>query len=126
MGDTMSRCPDVHRSSIPVKRRDTLPTELAAQWEMTFHDFKSEDFRVGLAIVGRVGMWVVAQSGQHGGDDSHVPHNIRWDLTHPLGQCLHVDGLDDLVCGALHPGKTEKRVVFRPPLPKVVFSITNS
>lgn len=69
-----------------------------------------QDFGVRPAIVWGVGMWVVAQSGQHGGDDSHVPHYISWDLSHPLGQCLYINRLDDLVCGPLHPGKVEKNV----------------
>lgn len=67
-----------------------------------------QDLGVRPAVVGRVGVGVVAQSGQHGGDDSHVPHHVSWDLPHPLGQGLHVDGLDDLICGPLHPGKTER------------------
>lgn len=71
-----------------------------------------QDFGVRPAIVGRVGMGVVAQPGQHGGDDSHVPHHIRWDLSHPFGQGLHIDRSDDLVCGSLHPNKTQNRVYF--------------
>lgn len=57
-------------------------------------------------------MGVVAQSGKHGGDDGHVPHHVSWNLPHPFGQGLHVDGLDDLVCGPLHPDGTMKRVCF--------------
>lgn len=71
-----------------------------------------QDFGVRSAIVGRVGVGVVAQSGQHGGDDGHVPHHVSWDLPHPLRQGLHVDGLDDLVCGPLHPDNRTKDVCF--------------
>lgn len=67
-----------------------------------------QDFGVRPAVVGRVGVGVVAQSGQHGGDDGHVPHHVGGDLPHPLGQGLHIDGLDDLVCGPLHPGQTDE------------------
>lgn len=69
-----------------------------------------QDVGVRPAIVRRVGVWIVAQSGQHWCDDSHVPHHVSWDLPHPLGQGLHIDWLDDLVCGPLHPNRTEKNV----------------
>lgn len=72
-----------------------------------------QNFGVRPAVVGRVGMGVVAQSGQHGGDDGHVPHHVSWNLPHPLGQGLHVDGLDDLVCGPLHPDGTTKKCLFQ-------------
>lgn len=62
-----------------------------------------QDFGVRPAVVRRVGMGVVSQSGQHGGYDSHVPHDVRRNLPHPLGQGLHIDRLDYLVCGSLHP-----------------------
>lgn len=69
-----------------------------------------QDFGVRSAIAGRVGMGVVTQPGQHRGDDSHVPHNIWWDLSNPFGQGLHIDRFDDLVCGPLHPNNTQKHV----------------
>lgn len=68
-----------------------------------------QDFGVRSAVVGRVGEGVVTQSGQHRGDDRHVPHHVCWDLSHPLGQSLHIDGLDHLVGGPLHPGHTERK-----------------
>lgn len=71
-----------------------------------------QDFGIRPAIVGRVGVGVVAQSGKHGGDDSHVPHHISWDLPHPLGQGLHIDRLDDLVCRSLNPNKRKTNVCF--------------
>ena len=71
-----------------------------------------QDCGVRPAIVGRVGMGIVTQSGQHRGNDGHVPHHISWDFPHPLGQGLHIDGLDDLVCGSLHPNNTTKNVCF--------------
>lgn len=44
-----------------------------------------QDEGVGPAIVGRVGEGIIAEPGQHGGDDRHVPQHIWGDLTHPLG-----------------------------------------
>lgn len=67
-----------------------------------------QNFGVRPTVVGGVSVGVVAQSGQHGGDDGHVPHHISWNLPHPFGQGLHVDGLDDLVSGPLHPGDQTK------------------
>ncbi len=43
------------------------------------------DEGVGPAVVGRVGVGIIAEPGQHGGDDRHVPQHIWGDLTHPLG-----------------------------------------
>lgn len=57
-------------------------------------------------VVGRVGVGVVAQALQHGGDFSHVAHHVRGDVAHPRGEGVRVDGLHHLVCGALHPAAT--------------------
>lgn len=74
---------------------------------------------VGVAVVGRVGIGVVAKPRQHGGDLGHVPHHIPRDLAGPLGERLQVHGLDDLVCGPLDPGERPQGHLgqLRPPHP---------
>lgn len=68
-----------------------------------------QDEGVGPAVVRRAGMGVVSEPGQHWGDDGHVPQHILGDFTHPLGQGLHVDRLDHLVSGSLHPTEQQKK-----------------
>lgn len=70
-----------------------------------------QDEGVGPAVVRRVGVGVVSEPGQHGGDDGHVPQHILGDFTHPLGQSLHVDWLDHLVCGPLNPAEQQQKNV---------------
>lgn len=72
-------------------------------------------FLVWLPIVGGVGIGVVAQLGQHGGDHWHVLQDVSWDLPHPLGQGFHVHWLDHLVCGSFNPGEGEKKIIFSIP-----------
>lgn len=67
---------------------------------------------VWLAIVGGVGIGVVAQLGQHGGNHWHVLQDVSWDLPHPLGQGFHVHWLDHLVGGSFNPGEREKILYF--------------
>lgn len=67
-------------------------------------ELRLEGLRSG--VVGRVGMGVVAQTRQHGGDVSHVVNHVRRDVAHPCGEGVRVDGLHHLVSGALHPAAT--------------------
>lgn len=60
-------------------------------------------------VVGRVGVGVVAQTRQHGGDFRHVVHHVRGDVAHPCGKGVCVDRLHHLVRGSLHPAA--KRMV---------------
>lgn len=72
-------------------------------------------FLVWLAIVGGVGIGVIAQLGQHGGNHWHVLQDISWDLPNPLGQGFHVHWLDHLVSGSFNPGEEEKKKLFSIP-----------
>lgn len=42
------------------------------QWQNTHPSSVVQNSRVWPAVVGRVGVWVVAEPRQHGGDDGHV------------------------------------------------------
>ena len=64
-----------------------------------------DDNGVGVAVVGRVCIGVIAEPGQHGGNLGHVPQHIPRDVASPLGESFQVHGLDDLVCGSFNPGE---------------------
>ena len=64
-----------------------------------------DDNGVGVAVVGRVCIGVIAEPGQHGGDLGHFPQHVPRDVASPLGESFQVHGLDDLVCGSFNPGE---------------------
>ena len=64
-----------------------------------------DDNGVGVAVVGRVCIGVIAEPGQHGGNLGHVPQHIPRDVASPLGESFQVHRLDDLVCGSFNPGE---------------------
>ncbi len=65
------------------------------------------DFGVRVAIVGRVGERIVAETLEHRSDCVHLCENVWWYLSHPGTQRFQVDRFDDLVRWAFHFGERD-------------------
>lgn len=53
--------------------------------------------RIRFAVVGRIGVRIVAEDGQHGRNFGHIVDDVLGYLADPLGQRLQVHRLDDLI-----------------------------
>lgn len=65
--------------------------------------------RIGFAIVGWIRVRIVAQHGEHGRQIGHVANHIVRYVPHPFGECLEINGLDDLVGGAFNSDVERER-----------------
>lgn len=84
-----------------------LPDRLVLQDLVSFFGHVS----VGLSVVGGVGVGVVAQHRQHGGDVGHVADHVVRYVAHPLRQRLQVDRFYYLVRGTFHPANKRLSVM---------------
>lgn len=64
-----------------------------------------DDNGVGVPVVGRIRIRVIAKPCQHGGNLGHIPYHISRDVASPLGKSFQVHWFDDLVCGPLNPAE---------------------
>ncbi|KAH1017810.1 hypothetical protein HUJ05_008405 [Dendroctonus ponderosae] len=48
------------------------------------NDSRDSYLIIGFSIVGRIGVWIIAENGKHGSDFCHVSHHIIWNVAHPF------------------------------------------
>ncbi|KAH1009788.1 hypothetical protein HUJ04_002094 [Dendroctonus ponderosae] len=48
------------------------------------NDSRDSYLIIGFSIVGRIGVWIIAENGEHGSDFCHVSHHIIWNVAHPF------------------------------------------